>query len=106
MKSLALLLLLLTTSFAPDAILGRWTNADKTREITLVKNGNFYSGTSAGKEILQNIVYNNNTYTGKVYLPKRDQTFPCTIRLKGDDTMEITVKVGFISQTKVWTRIK
>jgi uncharacterized protein (DUF2147 family) len=106
MKTLAFLLLLLTTSFAPDTILGKWTNADKSKEIILVKNGNSYSGTSEGKEILQNLVYNNGSYTGNVYLPKRNQTFPCTIKLKGDDTMEITVKAGFMSRTKVWTRIK
>lgn len=106
MKTLALLLLLLTTSFAPDTILGKWTNEDKSKEITLVKNGNVYSGTTEGKEILQHLVYNNGSYTGKVYLPKRNQTFRCTITLKGEDTMEITVKAGLISQTKVWTRIK
>lgn len=106
MKTLALLLLLISTSFSPDSILGKWTNADKSKELTLVKNGDSYTGTSEGKEILQHLVYNNGSYTGKVFLPKRNQTFPCTIKLKGDDTMEITVKAGFMSQTKVWTRIK
>lgn len=106
MKTLALLLLLITTSFTPDTILGKWTNADKSKALTLVKNGNVYTGTSEGKDVLQNLVYANGTYTGKVFLPKRHQTFPCTITLKGDDTMEITVKAGFMSQTKVWTRIK
>lgn len=106
MKTLALLFLLISTSFTPDTILGKWANSDKTKELTLVKNGNTYTGTSEGKEILQHLVYNNGSYAGKVYLPKRNQTFTCKITLKGNDTMEITVKVGFISQTKVWTRIK
>jgi uncharacterized protein (DUF2147 family) len=106
MKTLALLLLLISSSFSPDSILGKWTNADKSKELILAKNGDTYTGTSEGKEILQHLVYNNGSYTGKVFLPKRNQTFPCTITLKGDDTMEITVKAGFMSQTKVWTRIK
>ncbi|SFW79279.1 DUF2147 domain-containing protein [Chitinophaga sancti] len=106
MKTLALLVLLITTSFTPDTILGKWTNPDKNKELTLVKNGNIYTGTAEGKDILQNLVYNNGTYTGKVYLPKRNKTFPCTIILKGNDTMEIKVQAGFVSQTKVWTRVK
>lgn|GEM_PF-2693743 len=106
MKTLAFLFLLISTSLAPDAILGRWTNADRSKEISLVKNGNYFSGTTDGKEILQTLVYDNGSYTGKVFLPKRNQTFPCTITLKGNDTMEIKVKAGFLSQTKIWTRIK
>jgi len=48
MKTLAFLLLLITTSFTPDTILGKWTNADKSKELTLVKNGNGYTGISEG----------------------------------------------------------
>lgn len=89
-----------------QSIPGKWTNNDHSKEMTIVQTATGFSGTINGKEALQHIEYNNGNYTGQVYLPKKDKTFPCTITLKGNDTLLITVKAGFISQTKVWTRIK
>jgi uncharacterized protein (DUF2147 family) len=90
-----------------QSIIGKWTNADHSKEMNIVQTATGFSGTVDGKEILQQLVQNKNgTYSGKVYLPKKNQTFPCTLALKGNDTLSITVKVGFFSQTKTWTRIK
>lgn len=98
---------------APDNINGQWTNEDKTMAVAFSKAGTVYKGVvvkgpntaNVGKELLTDLVYKDGRYTGRIYLPKKNKKYPCTIVLKSDNTMEITVSVGFISQTKKWSRV-
>lgn len=104
----------LTVKTGGDAILGKWTNEDKTRTIEFVKKGTGYDGIVRdadkkefiGKAILTNFQFNGTHYTGQVYLPKREKSYPCTVTLLGTDKMTLTAKIGFISQTKTWLRLK
>jgi len=108
---------LLTTVYAQnkaDGILGKWTNKDKTRVIEFVKSGDGYdavireapNANIVGRKQLTGVAYSNGTYTGNVLLPKKGKSYPCTLKMKTDSTMELTAKVAFMSQSQVWTRVK
>jgi len=121
MKLLSLTLILLTSLFTQvfaqtdaDAILGRWTNEDNTRVIEFVKTGNGYNAvikeapdkSVIGKNQLTGVVFSNGNYNGNVHLPKKGKSYPCTIKIKSDGTMELTAKAGFMSKTQSWVRVQ
>lgn len=95
-----------------DSILGKWTNADKTRVLEFVKNGNGYDAiikeapdkSLVGVRQITGLKYSNGYYKGSVYLPKRGKTLPCTLTIKSDGTLQLTAKSGFMSQSQTWTR--
>jgi len=99
---------------SPDAILGKWTNEDRTRVIEFVKAGVGYAAvireapdrSMVGKSQLTNLVYSNGTYTGNVLLPKKGKSYPCTLKIERDSTMQLTAKAGLMSKTQGWTRVK
>jgi uncharacterized protein (DUF2147 family) len=104
-----------STPATGDAIIGKWTNEDKTRIIEFVKTGATYEAvikeapdkSLIGKKQITGLQFDGRAYkNGKVYLPKRGKTYPCTVSLKGDDTMELSAKAGFMSKSQTWTRVK
>lgn len=105
-----------TDSAQADGILGRWTNKEKTRTIEFVKRDGVYeafavpSGTNQpdtkGRAVISGLRYDGKKYTGQAYASKQNRQFACSIVLQGSDKMELTGKVGFISQTRTWTRVK
>ena len=117
----SLVLLFVTTLFVPanaqsvaDAILGKWTNEDKTRVVEFVKTGSSYNAVIreapdkdiVGKNQLTNLSYREGSYNGNVLLPKKGKSYPCSLRIKTDGSMELTAKAGFMSKTQVWTKVK
>lgn len=120
-KFFSLLVLLVTTLFVHaraqnggDVILGKWTNEDKTRVIEFIKSGSSYYAvireapdqSIVGKNQLTNLSYHEGGYNGNVLLPKKGKSYPCTLRIKSDGTMELTAKAGFMSKSQVWTKVK
>lgn len=108
---------LLTTAYAQtngDTILGKWTNEDRTRVLEFVKAGTGYDAIIRdapdqdliGKKQLTRMAYGNGIYTGNVLLPKKGKSYPCTLKMKADSTMELTAKAGFMSKSQVWTRVR
>lgn len=101
------------TATTADGIVGKWTNEDKTRILEFVKNGTTYEAVivqapdqqMVGKKQITGLQYANGSYTGSVYLPKKNKTLPCTIKLKNATTLELSAKAGFMSKTQTWTRI-
>lgn len=121
MKFLSLAVILIasifTTAFAQtdaDAILGRWTNDDNTRVIEFVKTGNSYNAiikeapdkSVVGKNQLTGLLFSNGSYNGTVHLPKKGKSYPCTVKIKNDGSMELTAKAGFMSKTQSWVKVK
>lgn len=121
MRFFSLILLCITMTFVhaqaqngPDAILGKWTNEDKTRVIEFVKTGSNYNALIReapdrgviGKDQLTNLSFREGSYKGNVQLPKKGKSYPCTLRIKTDGSMELTAKAGFMSKTQIWTRVK
>ncbi len=121
MQFVSLAMLLVAALFFPakaqsgaDAILGKWTNEDKTRVIEFVKAGSGYNAvireapdkSMIGKNQLANINYHEGAYNGNVLLPKKGKSFPCSLRIKADSSMELTAKAGLMSKTQVWRKMK
>lgn len=103
------------TSSNADTILGKWTNEDKTRTIEFTKNGSSYEAVikdapdrnMIGTKQITGLQFDGRGYkNGKVYFPKKGKTFPCTVSLKADGTMELSAKAGFMSKSQIWTRVK
>lgn len=103
------------TSSKADTILGKWTNEDKTRTIEFTKNGISYEAVIKdapdknliGTKQITGLQFDGKGYkNGKVYLPKKGKTFPCTVSLKNDGTLELSAKAGFMSKSQIWTRVK
>ena len=103
-----------TDSTQGDAILGRWTNEEKTRTIEFIKKDGRYEAfpiidnqpNTKGRAVITGLRFDGKKYTGQVYAPKQNKQFPCSIVLQGPDKMLLTGKAGFMSQTKTWTRVK
>lgn len=120
-KFFSMMMLLVATVFTTahaqtnaDTILGKWTNDDKTRVIEFVKSGSSYDAiikeapdkSIIGKNQLTGLVYKNGSYSGKVYLPKKGKSFPCTVKLNSNGSLELSAKAGFMSKSQTWTRVK
>lgn len=121
MKFLSMLMLLVAAMFTTahaqtnaDAILGKWTNEDKTRVIEFVKIDSVYEAiikeasdkTLVEKKQITGLQYAKNGYNGKVFLPKKGKSFPCTVKLNSNGSLELSAKAGFISKSQIWTRVK
>lgn len=97
-----------------DAVLGKWTNDEKNRVIEFVKTGDKYNAvikeapdnSIVGKNQLTDLVHKNGSYSGKVYLPKKGKSYPCTVSIKSDGSLELTAKAGFMSKSQTWTRVQ
>jgi len=99
----------------PDTIIGKWQNEDGSKTIEFTKSGNQYeakviaskNSEVIGKKILSSFVYDGTKlYNGKIYLPKRNKTFPGTIEITGTNTMTLTADAGFTSREQRWLRVK
>lgn len=96
-----------------DNILGKWTNEDKTRVLEFIKSGDNYEAiikesqdkSLVGKKQITDLKYGNGSYKGNVYLPKRGKTFPCTLTIKSDGSLQLSAKAGFMSQSQIWTKV-
>jgi uncharacterized protein (DUF2147 family) len=99
-----------------DRILGRWTNEGQTRTIEFIKKDGGYEAfpvvagshqpDTKGRAVISGLRYDGKKYTGQAYAPKQNRQFACSVVLQGNDKMVLTGKVGFISQTRTWTRVK
>lgn len=97
-----------------DTILGKWTNEDKSRVIEFIKNGSSYNAvikkapdeSMVGKDQLTDLVYKNGSYSGKVNLPRKGKSYPCTVTIKSDGTLQLTARAGFISKSQTWTKVQ
>ena len=59
---------------------------------------------ASGFEVMKDIVADGDTWRGQIYAEQLGEYKDMTIRLKGDDEMEVKVKVGFMSRTVKWRR--
>lgn len=95
-------------------ILGKWSNEDKNRVLEFVQNGSTYEAiikqapdpSLVGQKQLTGLSFSKSSYNGKLYLPKKGKSYPCTITLNANGTMELTAKAGMMSKSQTWTRVK
>ncbi|WP_149243591.1 DUF2147 domain-containing protein [Dyadobacter sp. 32] len=111
------LILLSTAGYGQSEIIGKWLNPDGDRKIEIYENkGSFFgkiiwlknpSGKAQiGDIVLKDITYKNDHWSGKAYMPARDRDVDISISMKRADELEITGKVGVMSQKKLWKRSK
>jgi len=99
----------------PDGIIGVFTNPDGDRKMEIYKNNGQYFGKTmgaanaevkAGTIVLKDFIYANRKWEGKIYVPEKNKEFNATLELTNPQTLKIKVKVGIISKTKIWTRVR
>jgi len=116
-----------------DKILGEWFNGDKTGIINIYKQKNKYYGQIVrgtdispekydvhnpnpkeqtqplvGKIILKDLSYDDGEWEdGTIYNPTNGKTYNCVIKMKDNNTLEMTGYVGItlFGSTQVWTRV-
>jgi len=98
-----------------DAIIGVFTNTDGDRKMEIYKDNGEYFGklvassnaeAKIGTVVLKNFIYTYGKWEGKIYLPGKNSNFNATLELTNPQTLKIKVKVGIISKTKIWTRVR
>jgi uncharacterized protein (DUF2147 family) len=123
----------LAKAAGPDDILGVWFTENNEAKILVYKSGNEYSGKiiwlkepldkygkpkrdinnpdplrrndpAIGIIVFKKMKYENNSWKGTAYGPKRGKEAGCTLKLKDKDTLVGTVKYGFFSGSQTWKR--
>jgi len=98
-----------------DAIIGVFTNTDGDRKMEIYKDNGQYFGklvststgeVKAGTVVLKDFIYIGDKWEGKIYVPEKNSDFNATLELTNPQTLKIKVKVGIISKTKIWTRVR
>lgn len=108
--------LMVSAQTAGDRILGQWTNESKTRIIEFVKNGSVYEAiirkaedkSLIGKKQITGLksAGNGKYKDGVIHVYQRNTTASCTVKLPGETKLEITGKVGLMSKSQTWTKVK
>lgn len=59
-----------------------------------------------GMVLISDLEYRRGAWTkGHIYSPKRGQTADCSIKIRKDGTLQLTVSKSFFSTTQIWTRV-
>ncbi|NCT73737.1 MAG: DUF2147 domain-containing protein [Chitinophagaceae bacterium] len=103
----------LSAQTSGDAILGKWTNEDKTRVIEFVKAGSGYEAiikeapdkSLIGVKQLTGLEYDGAGYKGQVHLPKKGKSYNCSLKVKADGLLELTAKAGIMSKSQLWKKV-
>jgi uncharacterized protein (DUF2147 family) len=132
---LTFLLPSITFATNPDDIMGTWLTDNDESKIEIYKAGNEYFGkiiwlkeptdrngnakkdvnnpdktkrsnAAIGILILKNVRYENGSWKGIIYGPKRGKEVACSLKLKSEDVLEGFVSYGFLSGSRTWRRVK
>ncbi len=113
-----------------ESVVGEWLSEDKDGKIQIYKQGDkFYGkitwGKTSGRKDTENpdpalrsqplmglVILKNFTFNGKywengtIYDPNTGKTYSCTMKLKGNNALEIRgfVGISLLGRTTVWTR--
>ena len=108
----AIAALLPATSLAAG-ITGYWQHEKQPAWIEIQFEGDTATGVvrhndnkpeASGFEVMKDIVADGEEWRGQIYAEQLGEYKDMTIRLKGEDEMEVKVKVGFMSRTVKWRR--
>ena len=118
MKQLIFILLCgISSAFLPNeelSLIGTWQNEAGNRTVEFYQSGPYLEGkilevnnaNLVGQVVFTELKFNGKTYEGRGYLPKRNQYILCSLKLMSANTLSITGKVGVMSDTKIWKRLK
>lgn len=99
-----------------DDILGVYENPDADRRMEIYKDGDKYFGklvwlkdettkAKVGDQVLKNLTFSKSKWSGSIYLPAQNRSFPATATMPDKDTLRISGKAGFTSRSKDWKRV-
>ncbi|WAC12483.1 DUF2147 domain-containing protein [Dyadobacter pollutisoli] len=112
-----ILLFLCTICYGQNEITGKWLSPDGDRKIEICESNSSFFGkiiwlkSTAGKVrvgdiVLKDITYKNGHWVGKAYIPARNRDISVSISMPDKEELEITGKVGMMSQKKLWKRVE
>ncbi len=99
--------------FGQSNLTGTWNTNDENTIIEIVKSKNLIIGkvkssnnpkAKIGQIILKDLTKNGNTWTGKIYAPKKQEWYDVVITPK-NNVLELEISVGFFSKTLEWKKI-
>lgn len=91
---------------------GEYVLGEKNTIVKIVEQDNVYSGkviasdspkAKIGNLMLKELIQTKGIWKGKVYAPRRDDWYDAEFTPK-ENSLEIKVKVGFMSRTMEWKR--
>ena len=115
MKQLSIILFILFSTLSINAqqpIEGIWNTGKENTKIEIKKSNNEIEGTilssdnvkaPVGKLMIQEVVEKNGVFKGKLYAIKKGKWVDAEFTPK-ENSLEITIKVGFMSKTINWKR--
>ena len=110
---LAILMTLIGISvLAKSDITGTWNTGDQNTIIEIEQQDGVYIGkiissdnpkVKQGKVILKDVKPKKDSWTGKIYAPRRDEWYDAKISTSGNK-LKLEMSVGFFSKTIEWTK--
>ena len=98
-----------------EKILGKWTNADQSRIIEFVKNGNTYDAiirktdeaSLIGKKQITGLkASGKNAFNkGTLHIFKKNKEADVSAGLLSDKKLELKASIGFMSKKEIWTKL-
>lgn len=130
---LALVIIISSFTNPQDEILGTWIPEEGNSKVEIYKKDGRYFGKVAwlaqttdkkgrelrdrnnpdktlrerpilGIDMLQNLEYQDGKWVGKLYAPKKGKTLDASVKLVGNDELELTISVYSFSKTQTWKR--
>lgn len=89
---------------AEDDFSGDW-KTEQGPLVQITKSGDTFKGVNVehNKEVLENLKFVDNEWTGTLIRPKDGSKYDCTAVLSGN-SLKLTVKKGLLSKTITWTK--
>jgi uncharacterized protein (DUF2147 family) len=110
MKALLITLFMMmsTMAFSQDAkydFTGSWKTEDN-ETVVISKTSNVFNGIdkTTSKTVMENLKFSDGKWTGTLFKKSDGSKHDGTFVVK-EKTLTITVKVGFITKTFVWTKL-
>jgi uncharacterized protein (DUF2147 family) len=97
---------------SPSDVDGEYTLGERNTVVKIEKQNEVYSGkiissdnpkAKIGKLIIKDLKLKKGKWRGKIYAPKRKEWYDAEFTPK-ENSLEITIKVGFMSKTINWKR--
>ncbi len=117
MNSLLITILFISLSCfslsASEKFPGIWNTGNHNTVVKIEKKNDVFEGriistdsdnAQPGTLIVKDMKYEKGEWIGKIYSPKRDAWYNAAFSM-GDETLTITVTVGFFSKTVEWKKI-
>lgn len=127
------MLMMISIVHGQDEITGTWLTQEQNSKVEIYRNGTGYFGKIVwlekptdnkgepvadknnpdknlknrpimGLDMLQDLQYQEGTWVGKIYAPKRGFTLDVELMLEGEDQLKVNVSRWGFTREQLWTR--